>query len=393
MSEEISNTVTTSYERLKNTGSVIKENPMTLIIFPLFLMIFGGAISNNLIASGINPNNSASINGYPCVLGQGNCSAIAFPSTGNLNPCANGNCNLSKIGTFSFLNQNSPFTYLLEGNLVGFLTSTFTTPEQINQYHSGNTICIPLVGNRFANVTNSTSIFKFECFGSVNYNAINNNTVVVPLNASSNYGNNSIWNLNGCPDTYAHCGYPMVGQFELNYTQSIISFYGIYIANGTTITAAHGCSIYGSSYACYLLFPTLFGNNPAFTCPNTASVNGTGVNLEKTFYYCLLPTSNPATFNVNNTFAFYAMIAGIILLAMGLGLTVGFSILTNGGTLGINPQGTKLAQVIGLGLVVWSFISSEFSQWILDIPLVGTTVIFPLLTIIFFLGLYWLLSD
>lgn len=60
-------------------------------------------------------------------------------------------------------------------------------------------------------------------------------------------------------------------------------------------------------------------------------------------------------------------LAGIILFLIGLGIQFNW-----GGTLlgtgtqfgtGTNPQGTKLAQVMGLGLVVWTFLFSQFSTW------------------------------
>jgi hypothetical protein len=85
---------------------------------------------------------------------------------------------------------------------------------------------------------------------------------------------------------------------------------------------------------------------------------------------------------------------------MGFGFNIAFSILTNGGSLGINEQGTKLAQVLGIGLTIWAFISSEFG-WIfvtnfsLSGSLIGTIISLGLaftyvaFSAMFFIGLYW----
>ena len=380
-----------------------KTTSMELIFFPIIFMIFIGVIFNNFNASGLQANGAlnttqftrtdTSLSRHYCILGvDPNCSVQVNPMpTG----CAANpqNCNASALTGIQFLNSNSPFTYLLDGNLVGFLSSIFNNQEQANQYYSGITLCVPLINGVFKNVSNSNSTQNFECFGEVATLNAQTPTVLPVINASSTYGNNSIWDIKGCPNTNTvACQYPILK----NQTFVLQSFYGIYIKNGTTITSSHGCTIYGSVQACSVLFPNLFGNNPSFTCPTTSHL----FNITNTITYCLLPSSNPATFSVSNSFSFFAFFAGAILLFMGFGFNLAFSILTNGGSLGINEQGTKLAQVLGIGLTIWAFISSEFG-WIfitnfsLSGSLIGTIIsiglgfVYVVFSVMFFVGLYW----
>jgi hypothetical protein len=373
--------------RLKEGG---QTHSMELIFFPLFLICIVGMIFNALNGSGLEANGQLETTTSMCLLNiDPNCSPIIYsqPIGCAANPQ---NCNASSITGFSILNQNSPFTFLMERNLVGFWTSVFGSGETENQYLIGETLCVPVANGHYVNST-SPNIQNFGCFGNVQYQNAQLPYVLPPLNATSNYGNNSIFSIVGCPETVI-CG---IGFTNITYAHA--SFYGIYIRNGTVLDSTHGCTIYGSSQICGTLFPNLFGSEVTFTCPN-GSQEGIGVNFAKTTYYCLIPTSNPATFSVANTFSFFAMIAGMILLFMGLGLNFAFSILTNGGTLGVNEQGTKMAQVMGIGLVVWSFITSEFAYWVFfnyQSGFIGTllslvfTSMYSVLTVIFFLGLYW----
>ncbi|MDE1824737.1 MAG: hypothetical protein KGH74_05605, partial [Candidatus Micrarchaeota archaeon] len=88
---------------------------------------------------------------------------------------------------------------------------------------------------------------------------------------------------------------------------------------------------------------------------------------------------------------------GVIFFFMGLGInfTMGGSILGSGTTFGAgsNRQGTKLFQVLGLGLLVWSIFYSEFATWftssLLPYGFDGPTgIISVLLTGLFFFGVY-----
>ena len=373
---------------------------MELIFFPLFLMIVVGVIFNNFNASGMQANGNLVVTQLTrtqnstafCLLNiDPNCSVIINPvPTG----CASSlqNCNASGIASgFNFLNKNSPFTYLIQFNVVGFLSSIFNNQEQTNQYYSGITQCVPLINGQFKNVSNSNSTQNFECFGTAATNGQQAPFVSVPLNASSSYGNNSIWSITGCANSpNIACKYPI----PFNQTESVQSFYGLYIQNGSTIDSTHGCTIYGSVSTCKALFPNLFGSNPTFTCPNTSHL----FNITNTITYCLLPSSNPATFSVANSFSFFAFLAGLVLIVMGFGLNLAFSILTNGGTIGINEQGTKLAQSMGIALTVWAFVTSEFGYifiTVFNFGLLGLILnvilgaVYTIMSVMFFIGIYW----
>jgi hypothetical protein len=60
-------------------------------------------------------------------------------------------------------------------------------------------------------------------------------------------------------------------------------------------------------------------------------------------------------------------IVGLVLFLIGLGISVnaGGSVLATGTSAGVgtNMQGTRLAQIVGLGLLIWTPLYSEFSTW------------------------------
>jgi hypothetical protein len=86
----------------------------------------------------------------------------------------------------------------------------------------------------------------------------------------------------------------------------------------------------------------------------------------------------------------------LLLLGLGIGISGGGSILGSGTTLGYttNMQGTKLAQNMGIGLIIWSPLYSQFSTWftsgLLPSGMDGATGIVSLiLTGALFFGIWW----
>ena len=92
----------------------------------------------------------------------------------------------------------------------------------------------------------------------------------------------------------------------------------------------------------------------------------------------------------------FGFLAGVIVLLGGLGLQLGMG---GGVSAGVNPQGSKLFQVIGITLILWSFLTSEFGTWyssgILPYGLDGTFgIVGSVITGAMFLGAYtWATSG
>ena len=397
-----------------------KTTAMELIFFPLMFMIFIGLIFNNFNASGLQANGGlittqftrtdTTLSRNYCILGvDTGCSVQVNPQpTG----CALSltNCNASSLKGIQFLNPNSPFTILLGGNLIGFFSSVFNSGESQNVVYSGFTFCIPTFGNSFFNATGQ-NIHNFICEGITSVNSTNfKPTTGIPMNATANGGNNSIWSVTGCR-LDSSFNYPCRingngnGFATWNGTNAESSFYGFYISNNTSIKNSATCSIFSTNPTCQIIMPWLYTNGvTTFTCPNTLHISG--LNINATHYYCLLPVTNPETPTTTgaealpNIFAGFSFIFGVILFFMGIGVAltsalIGFQ---------INEQGTKLAQVFGFAIVVWAFISSEFG-WIfvttfnVNGGLIGTILslsfglVYITLTAMFFVGVYWRLFS
>src|SRR5947209_2461150 len=59
-----------------------------------------------------------------------------------------------------------------------------------------------------------------------------------------------------------------------------------------------------------------------------------------------------------------SLVAGLVLLVIGLGIGFGAQALASGATFQVNDQGTKLAQSFGINLVIWGVIFGLFGGWI-----------------------------
>lgn len=383
-------------QRIQQAG---QTHAMELIFFPLIILILVGLIANTFQSSAIQ---TVPVLPTPFCTGNiepGECYPV------NVNGCdasASANCNFTAKTTFSFLNPNSPFTLLLQGNVIGFIASALSGGETLNIITSGFATCIPLIHGVFKNES-GTDINNFQCqsfaiIGNATFTPVFP-TTGVPLNLTSNNGNNSDWSGTGClgqPNQGpSHIfGYPCFlnygnGVASFNGTTSPVSFYGFYVKNGTSFAKSSTCNIFGSGASCLSQLPYLYHASPTFTCPSTHLV--AGININATTYYCFLPVNNPitSTNSLPNAFSGLSFLFGAILLFIGLGLAItsaliGFS---------INEQGTKIAQVMGIGILTWSFVYGEFGQWLNSLPFNLGTITFTIFTMMFFLGLYWRLFS
>lgn len=339
-------------EKVKTGG---QTHSMELIILPLFILIFVGVIANNFSGSGIQTTPIFAANSsspYPI--------GIVYPTTKSGCDVSVSNCNFSAISTFSFLNQNSPFTQLIQGNILGFFNCLISCPTSTQPisliFLSGCT--------NFADSSADTNfIGSLYCLES-SWSSATPRTFefAPPYNATSNIGNNSNWYILPFPS-------------QTN-TVSNLFIYATYIPNGTVYSTKYCDAI----KICY--------STPDFTCP---TIPDTPANLTNIQYCLVQEIVNGANGNTtfNNAFSFIGFLAAIIMIFLGFGLTFAATILGSGTTIGINSQATKMCQVFGIGLLAWSILYSEFGSWLNVFTLGLGTIVFTLLTITFFVGLYW----
>lgn len=387
-------------ERIENSKS--REGGFTLIVLAIVMIVIAGFLSNEMVVYGyssITPNTgeictTSVLNYFP---DQG-C-ALVGPAYNVQDGGCNGvptNCEAHEV---SFIAPNTPLYYLfVEKNPIAFLESLFSGSEQSNTYQIGSTICIPLIANSsgILLLSNSTGsgIQNFECYGNVAYDDIQPPTVSVGM-ASSNSGNDSIWTLTGCPyalNESEYCGITGNPPELTNdtVTPASATFYGFYISNGTSISSTT-CSIAGVSLSCGGILGKLL-NDMTFTCPDTDQVNPIDINA--TTYYCLIPVANPSALSENstgNSFGFFAVLTGLIMIIIGLGAFISFSVVGSGTSMGSNPQGTKLAQHWGIGIFVFGIFDALFGSGLLlfnnVFPGLGD-LMFSLAIILYFFGLW-----
>lgn len=110
-------------------------------------------------------------------------------------------------------------------------------------------------------------------------------------------------------------------------------------------------------------------------------------------------TTGNSGFNFGLLTPIILFIIGIALFLIGLGLQIsaGGTIFGTGTSLGVgaNAQGTRLAQVVGLGLIVWIPLYSEFGTWIVpaNFPYGISIIVTFLITGMFFFGVFWQLLS
>ena len=353
-----------------------KEGGFGLIGLALILLCLSGFLSANFVSygySGLIPNSAV-------------CYTTAFSEMNFSSPCSpagpayivpdacNGATSYCQFHGVSILSPSTPLYYLVvQRNPMAFLTSIFTQQEQPSGYMIGETICVPYVNGALANATGG-SIQNFRCYGEVSYTDQETPTVSIPLNASSAIGNNSIWTFSGCG--IANCA--LNKDYTLNQTTGLFNYNSsnvavnsldaFYIKNGTSLTAGSSCSVFDETITgCDSILPRLFdtGSVTTFTCPNTRSL--AGININKTSYYCLIPviTTNSGYAGSNtNSFGFLAFLTGVVFMIIGLGMYLSFTIIGSGSSIGSNPQGTKLAQHFGIGILVFGVLDLAFGSGI-----------------------------
>lgn len=319
----------------------------------LGLMIGIGALNNSLQASG-----------FSTTVATSNCTSIncpAYQPTGC--GASSTNCQFTNKTSFTLLNPNSPFTQLFGGDLAGFVQSMSVA--------SGNS------GNNGAKSAGLNALSVCE-------------TPTAGINILFLHCTSSSWAIPGPPIQQ----YPIVSCNNLNGRGTL----------GTGFNASATAAPYSTPSISNLTEWIITGCIPAGNS-NTNPTNNTatitmlgdyaGVNGSMT-----LTQYNAGVADMFGTSSspgmhwatFLGFVIGIILFVMSFG--VGFNAGAISETIGFssNSQGTKFAQAVGLGLMVWSPIYSEFSGWFSNTMLgwgVGT-IIGTILTALYFMGVIWL---
>jgi hypothetical protein len=346
MSGGIQNTINDFAERTKERIENI--NGYMLVAFALFLFFIAGVFMNLGTSYGFTTHN-ATYSGYPCYtndpLGNTSCN-IYNPSesdTGFHNPNINATCPqtpkyCSLNQTISILNNFSPFTDLSRGNIIGFFNSWFVTANQsaINQLGTGI-----VNGSTFYDCTNSSETY-YTCLDQTPAN-------VFHLNVSLSFISKIISN----------CGTDKICQNES----------GLLIQDS------------GNSFSTY----------PNYVM--SASINDAGTGPQ--FFVNQIASAADVNVSTNsNMLGLLALLGGLVLTLMAVGFYISGQIIGTGASAGVNPQGTKFAQVFGIGLLAYSFFYSEFGYAITTLNNlmggVGSTFLI-LLSIMYFFGLYQVL--
>lgn len=334
MSAKVHDFLDETVEKVENV------NGFMLITLALMILVFTGIFANEGVSYGFSTNNPT-YTGYPCYtsdpIGNATCNAVSpLQSNPNANAlCATTPTHCEVNQTLSILSSNSPFTYLLNGNFIGFVNSFFTNSTQsaiVTQNLNGKNITF---SNYYVNGT------AFGC------------------KSTTNSSNNYIWNCGSQNPAYS---------FDLNITvNAVVQFHSsnnYYISPVVIIDKA------SNQYTASCQMSVALATYQYITC----------FNISASF-----------SINTNSLIAVLGFIGGLILALLSLGLYIQGEFLASGGAAGVNSQGTKMAQIIGIGLLVWSFIYSEFSTGLLDLNGVmanaGTSAVL-LVGVVFFFGLW-----
>lgn len=412
----------------------------TLMAFAVLILVLPGFLFNNLNASGLIVPQTC--NAQNATAGDPNC--VGNLPTGCQNVPAQ--CTLNGQ-SLQWLSASSPFTIILKGGIFAYWTAlTSSGPstsgsaaqgpfDPLSSSGTGGQYFVANCG-KGAGITNSIRFWIID--GCTQINAIGRqNTSEVNATRLSNWNTGA--NQCNCVRTSPFLGL----QFGPNGTS--YNFNCALIGGGTSVTG------FGSSNSSNALNGFTYfgcdlykGNNPetaadpwmsaVLSIPNTAS-NGTVAGSYHHFtayfepvtweaYFCGLYGQQPSlyqdrgssqclqffqtinrvpngggssTLNFGLLTPILSFIIGLILVIIGIGLRISASGSIfgtgTGFTAATNDQGTKLAQVIGFGLLIWTPLFSEFgsgswiaSQWLpngLDI------VVGFLLTAMFGAGLVW----
>lgn len=368
-----------------------------MMITALGLLVLPGILVNNLQANAL-VNNQACNSSIDCSnimsctpSGGGTC--ILKATTGcQLNP---NYCSLNN--NISFLNPCSAWTGLLTLNFVGFVQSFFSNCGTAG---AGSTQSESVgVANGTAlltdNIVCSGNVFPWNgqqgCQGWLQTWPGNNTSVQVTCQSTASI----LGVVLGVPNSSGNwcLVHPSTSLFDECGFNGVTPGAPFYCVKGFDIT------LQGLVTSTAVVIPSgaigyIFNGTTAGSC---------AINL----IVCQVKQVSGAV-SVNAIFTFFLSLLGgtlLLLLALGINIGVGGSIFATGGTtsVGSNPQGTKIAQTFGIGLLIFMPLYSEFDTWFtsgylpagldgnlfnLGVGQIG--IISIALIVMFFLGLYFI---
>jgi hypothetical protein len=330
------------------------------------------------------------------------------PNYNPYNSVANTNATLSGFSFFNFLNAKSPFTFLLKGDIIGFSGNWLAPQTPLflaapTNVTSNTVYQLTRCGEQFAPVHLSNSLAQVA-----NHNGL---AFLKTCQASSNWQTPII--IQGqqlIPALTEPKGVPVV---MVNQTLcSAICTTQFLNVNGTVTLVCNATRT--PTYACDPMQlvdwkngpiganPFAVGTKENYACnfetiqggvPNTVEVSGVDLSSSPALICKFHSTVNFSTLTLLLTLApFMSMLLGIALIILSLGLSLqigaGVTAVTSTAALGSNPQGTKLAQVMGMGFLMWSFILSQFATAWLIFPLGIGPFMYVIMPIMFFYGLW-----
>ena len=431
----------------------------TLLLTALGLLVFPGVIINNLQASGIigasvSPTCPAgeTVQGQFCVSADGNTVVL-----NNQNPCTLNvnNCNLSGA-SFQVLNPCSTWVNLLTLNFGGFVSSFFTNCGQSSGQNLGPgggsatqvqttgsfTFTTCALGGSFYNNQTGRGQATYWCNSASPSIVTPNGTMGVAALAPSGTGQ---WNLQ-MNIGFGALGYCIASNWNGVITNATLSststaasacIQGYLLPSGCTPATCPISAIPSTSPLYNTCVSGVQAGTPShcltfYTLNSQCTVSGTyyspsdARNRIKTFSCTNLITQNSfvlpgltdtsigqaflSGFNVSNILSFALGLFGAILVVwLSLGLGFSWTAATVGSSFSSNPQGTKIAQTFGIGLLLWFPLYSAFDTWFTRgyLPVFNTSngiqtgldgnilvgqvgIVSLILTVMFFLGLYFM---
>jgi hypothetical protein len=363
------------------TSKVETIGSMSLIIFPIFLLVFVGAQYNALVNSGL--------------MGSGWTGCPNTPGT------ITGPCSLA--GGSSIFSFASPFTYLFTGNFLGFVEYFFPQFQQINYYaqpqyllnnqtivgtgaldapfDKGTAFCVNFANHYQNNIANppTTWVFNCEFFQGV-----------LGTSSTAVGGIPNPWWYAGSPKpSYSAAGFFIVASQNpygsiAGQTDATGATDGTWLKNDTTFfvgepqgSLGYGTCFYSNTDKCYYIM----GITPVHTEPFNATYTDE-------FQLYLNGQTNTGSSNALGILSFMGFVMGaLIILVLSLGIGVQATFLVGSLALNPNPQGTRLAQIVGFALLIFNPLYETFGGWLSTLSFGGTLTFVMLL--IFGIGIFW----
>ena len=393
-----------------SSGSSINTTGVGLMLFSIVIFALVGMAITNLNNSGVSAFVPAS-----------SCATYICP----INTATNVVCvtqTQCQVNAFSFLNPNSPFTCIFAVNYQCFLNSlSSVNPNQVLPFQLWQTTnpifmnCTNIVNAPTHNSTIGVSKIGIACF-----QTYQNNTQIA----------SSISNLPKAPLYYANCtdsvGIITYGLYEYwfcnnnngantpyspAYVNTTKAWFYIIAQSYSSFNNWVQCTGYEPSptTGCNFIAQGFIITNPAGVNFTSASSNvGDNPNACIVMYAhnensslspdCISWLNSVAQTNQQasggqgfaNLGIVGGLVAGLILLLIGLGIGISGGVLTFNFSMTPNSQGTRFCQLLGIALLIWSPLYSEFGSWIFNNQLslgIGGLISITMLGL-FFLGLW-----